>query len=50
MRDGLHAFFQIRTIFHYFVAFKTEILQIHSLIQQTLKQLSSSVSVTSGGY
>ena len=40
MRDGTRAFFQIRDIFHYFRAFKTEILQIHSLTGQILKQLS----------
>ena len=50
MRDGTHAFFQIQDIFHYFRAFKTEILHIHSLIGQILKQLFPSVSVTSGGY
>ena len=32
MRDGTRNFFQIRDIFHYFRAFKTEILQIHSHI------------------
>ena len=46
MRDGTRAFFQIQGIFHYFRAFKTEILHIYSLIGQILKQLSSSVSVT----
>ena len=50
MRDGTHAFFQIRGIFHYFRAFKTEILQIHSLIGQILKQLALEVEVTGGGY
>ena len=38
MRDGRHAFFQLRGIFHYFRAFKTEILQIHSPTGQILKQ------------
>ena len=50
MRDGTRGFFQIRGIFHYFRAFKIEILKIHSLTGQMLKQLSPSVSVTSGGY
>ena len=50
MRDGTHAFFQIQGIFHYFRAFKTEILHIYSLIWQILKQLSPSVLVTSVGY
>ena len=50
MHDGTRAFFKIGGIFHYFRAFKTEICQIHSLIEQILKQLSPSVSVTSGGY
>ena len=39
MHDGTHAFFRIGGIFHYFRAFKTEILQIHLLIGQILKQL-----------
>ena len=43
-------FFQKQDIFHYFKAFKTEILQIHSLIRQILKQLFPEVEVTSGGY
>ena len=38
MRDSIHAFFQIQGIFHYFRAFKTEILQIYSLIGEILKQ------------
>ena len=53
MRDSMHAFFQKQghlDIFHYFRAFKTETLHIYSLIWQVLKQLSPSVSVTSGGY
>ena len=50
MRDGMRAFFQLQDIFHYFRAFKTEILHIYSLIWQILKQLSPSVSVTSVGY
>ena len=50
MRDGALAFFQIRGIFHYFRAFKTEILNIYSLIGQILKQLFPSVSVTSEKY
>ena len=45
MRDGTRAFFQLQDIFHYFRAFKTEILHIYSLIWQILKQLSASVSV-----
>ena len=49
MRDGMHAFFRIQGIFHYFRAFETEI-HIYSLIWQILKQLSPSVSVTSVGY
>ena len=40
MRDGTRAFFQIRGIFHYFRSFKTEILQMHSLIGQILIPLS----------
>ena len=40
MRDGTRAFLQIQGIFHYFRAFKTEILQIYSLTGQILKQLS----------
>ena len=48
MRDDTHTFLQVRGLFHNFRAFKTEILQIHSLIGQILKQLSLSVSVTSG--
>ena len=32
MRDGMHAFFRIQGIFHYFRAFETEILHIYSLI------------------
>ena len=31
MRDSAHAYFQLRGIFHYFRAFKTEILHIYSL-------------------
>ena len=50
MRDGTRAFFQIQGIFHYFRAFKTEILHISSLTGQILKQLSLEVDVTSGGY
>ena len=50
MRDGMHAFFQMQGIFHYFRAFETEILHIYSLIWQILKQLSPSVLVTSVGY
>ena len=50
MHDGTHAFLQIQGIFHYFRAFKTEILHIHSLSGQILKQLSPSVSVTSVRY
>ena len=50
MRDGTRAFFQMRGIFPYFRALKTEILKIHSLTGQILKQLSPSVSVTGGGY
>ena len=40
MRDGTRAFSQIQLqgIFHYFGAFKTEILLIYSLIGQILKQ------------
>ena len=45
MRDGTHAFFQIQGIFHFFRAFKTEILHIYSLIGQILKQLCPAVSV-----
>ena len=30
MRDGTRAFFQMQGIFHYFRAFKTEILHIYS--------------------
>ena len=48
--DSTHVFFQIQDIFHYFRAFRTEILHIYSLIGQILKQLSHSQSVTSGGY
>ena len=44
MRDGTRFFFQIQGIFHYFRAFKTEILYIYSLTGQILKQLSPSVS------
>ena len=44
MRDGTRAISQIQGIFHYFRAFKTEILHIYSLITQILKQLSPSVS------
>ena len=40
-------FFQKQGIFHYFRAFKTEILHIYSLIGQILKQLFPSVSSTS---
>ena len=40
MHDGTHTFFQIQGIFHYFRAFKIEILHIYSLIGQILKQLS----------
>ena len=50
MRDGTRAFSQIQGIFHNFRAFKTEIFYMYSLIGQILKQLSPSVSVTSGGY
>ena len=50
MRDGTRAFFQIQGIFHYFRAFKTEILHIYSLTGQILKQLSPSVSMTSVRY
>ena len=39
-RDGTRAYFQIQGIFHYFRAFKTEILHIYSLTGQILKQLS----------
>ena len=49
MRDGTHAFSDT-SIFHYFRAFKTEILHIYSLTGQILKQLSPSVSVTSDRY
>ena len=37
MRDGTRAFFQIRGIFNYFRAFKTEILHIYSLTGQILR-------------
>ena len=47
MRDGMRAFCQIQGIFHYFRAFKTDILHIYSLTGQILKQLSPSVLVTS---
>ena len=52
---GIHAwryarFYQIQGIFHYFRAFKTEILHIYSLTGQIPKQLSPSVSVTSVKY
>ena len=50
MRNGARAFFQIRDIFHYFRAFKTEILHIYSLTGQILKQLFPSVSVPSEKY
>ena len=40
MHDGSSAFLPERSIFLYFGAFKTETLQIYSLIGQTLKQLS----------
>ena len=50
MRDGTRTFFQLQGIFHYFRAFKTEILHIYSLTGQILKQLSPSVSVTSVRY
>ena len=40
-------FFQIQGIFHYFRAFKTEILHIYSLTGQIPKQSSPSVSVPS---
>ena len=43
MRDGTRVLFQIQGIFHYFRAFKTEILHIYSLTRQILKQLSLSV-------
>ena len=33
-RDGTRAYFQIQGIFHYFTAFKTEILHIYSLTGQ----------------
>ena len=49
MRDGTRAFPQKQGIFHYFRAFKTEIFHIYSLIWQIVKQLSLSVSMTSGG-
>ena len=38
MRDGTRAFFQIQGIFHYFRAFKTEILHIYSPTGQMIKQ------------
>ena len=50
MRNGTRGCFQIQGIFHYFRAFKTEILHIYSLTGQILKQLSPSVSVTSNRY
>ena len=50
MRDGTRTFFQLQGIFHYFRAFKTEILHIYSLAGQILKQLSPLVSVTSVRY
>ena len=50
MRDGTRFFFQIQGIFHYFRAFKNEILHIYSLIGQILKQLSPSVSVTTASH
>ena len=50
MRDSVRTFFQIRGIFHYFRAFKTEILHTYSLTGQILKQLFSSVSVPSEKY
>ena len=43
--DSTLRFFQIRGIFHYFRAFKTEILQIHSLIGQILKQICGPVNI-----
>ena len=46
VRDSTRAFFQIQGIFHYFRAFKTEIIHIYLLIGQILKQLSPSVSMT----
>ena len=49
MRDGTRAFSDT-SIFHYFRAFKTEILHIYSLTGQILKQLSPSVSVTNDRY
>ena len=50
MRDDARAFSHIKGIFHYFRAFKTEILDIYSLIGQILKQLSPSVLVTTAGH
>ena len=50
MCEGTRAFFQMQGIFHYFRAFKTEILHIYSLTGQILKQLSSSESVTNIRY
>ena len=50
MRDDTRAFFQIQGIFHYFRAFKTEILHIYSLTEQMLKQLSPLGAMTSVRY
>ena len=50
MHDGSSAFLPERSIFLYFGAFKTETLQIYSLIGQTLKQLFPSVPVPSEKY
>ena len=47
MHDGAHAFLRYKAFFHYFRAFKTEILHIYSLTRQILKQLFPSVSVPS---
>ena len=49
MRDGARVFFffQVWDIFLYLRTFKTETLQIYSLIAQALKQLFPSVSVPS---
>ena len=50
MRDGAALFLQIRVIFHYLRAFKTEIFHIYLLIGQILKQLFPLVSVTGEKY
>ena len=39
MRDGTRDFFQIQGIFHYFRAFKTEILHIYSLTGANTKTI-----------